>query len=168
MKAKEYIQILEAIFQLLDEGVHVIDEQGETVFCNEAMAKLKKVDRHDSALLRALREGRSTIDSRQICRSRNGQEMAAISSAYPLLSEGRIIGAVEVVKPVGQVQKMSDQMPDIAFLADRGLDCYLREIETRLIRAAMQEHNQNISRAARQLQIRRQTLQYKLRILKDE
>jgi DNA-binding PucR family transcriptional regulator len=32
----------------------------------------------------------------------------------------------------------------------------------------MQEHNQNISRAARQLQIRRQTLQYKLRILKDE
>lgn len=55
------------------------------------------------------------------------------------------------------------KQPDRVFEADRPLDEYLEEIEYRIIEDALLESGGNISKAAQKLQIKRQTLQHKLK-----
>ncbi len=44
MKAKEYLSILQNILHYIDEGVHVLDKNGNTIIYNESMSKLEKME----------------------------------------------------------------------------------------------------------------------------
>ena len=52
---------------------------------------------------------------------------------------------------------------DVEGIGALGLDGYMSQIEDRLIRYYMKENNGNITRAAEDLKIKRQTLQHKLK-----
>ena len=45
MKVKEYEYIMQKVLQVVDEGVHVIDSEGNTIIYNDAMARLEKMER---------------------------------------------------------------------------------------------------------------------------
>lgn len=127
MKVKEYKRITQEIFRLLEEGVHVIDENEMTVIYNEAMAHQEKMDRREvlnkpfrevfqtiddehSTMLSALHGGKVTAEKLQSYRNKDGKLITTINSTYPIRESGRIIGAVEITKNVTAIQKMSEKM----------------------------------------------------------
>ena len=44
MKAREYLFMIQKVLQYIDEGIHIIDKNGNTIIYNEAMSSLEKID----------------------------------------------------------------------------------------------------------------------------
>lgn len=124
MKAKEYITIMQKILHLVDEGVHVLDEKGNTIIYNESMSKLEKMDSNDvirkpfrevfknlngnnSTLLKALESRQSTINKNQTYLNKDGREITTINTTMPVIIDGEVKAVVEVAKNITKMQEMS-------------------------------------------------------------
>ncbi|MDD2215708.1 MAG: sigma 54-interacting transcriptional regulator [Eubacteriales bacterium] len=123
MKVKDYKRITQEVFRLVEEGVHVIDMNEETIIYNESMANLEKMNRNDvlkkpfrqifnsieeerSTLLQALRKGKITANVQQTYCNKDGKEITTINSTYPVIEGDRIIGAIEIARNITEIQKM--------------------------------------------------------------
>ena len=47
LKNRDYLIVMQQILQLIDEGVHVVDPDGNSVVYNRAMAMLEKMESQD-------------------------------------------------------------------------------------------------------------------------
>lgn len=127
MKVKEYRKITQEIFRLIEEGVHVINADETTVIYNEAMAHQEKMNRKDvlnkpfrevfktfdeehSTMLSALYKGKITTNKPQRYRNKYGKEISTVNSSYPIIENGKIIGAVEITKNITDIEKMSEKI----------------------------------------------------------
>ena len=63
----------------------------------------------------------------------------------------------------GRRAHLAEQLPERSYDAECSLPDYLAEVEIRIIREAIINAEGNISKAAETLQIKRQTLQHKLK-----
>lgn len=130
MKSREYQMVLQIILQLLDEGVHVVDPEGNSVIYNKAMAQLEKMDRKDvlrkpfaevfrnlkaenSTLLQALEHGRSTWRQEQTYLNKDGREITTVNTTVPVLDGERMVAAVEIAKNITDIQRMSDTILEL-------------------------------------------------------
>jgi len=124
MKVKVYKKITQEIFRVMDEGVHVLDADGKTVFYNDAMANMEKMNRRDvlrkpfrevfnnldekdSTLLQALKKNKITMNLQQTYQNKDGKEITTVNSSYPVIIDGQTVGAVEIAKNITDIQKMS-------------------------------------------------------------
>jgi len=124
MKSKEYIAILQNILHLIDDGVHVLDNKGNTIIYNEAMSKLEKMQTKDvlkkpfsevfknlnkenSTLLKALETRQSTINQKQTYLNKDGKEIITINSTVPVIIDDEVMAVVEVAKNITKIQEMS-------------------------------------------------------------
>ena len=124
MKSKEYWALLQNILQLIDEGVHVLDRDGNTIIYNEAMSKLEKMETKEvmkkpfnevfkslngenSTLLKALMYGESTENLKQTYLNKNGKEITTINSTLPVLVNDDVIAVVEVAKNITKMTELS-------------------------------------------------------------
>jgi len=130
VKVKEYEYIMQKVLQVVDEGVHVIDSEGNTVIYNDAMARLEKMERkgvlrrpftevfrnmseEESTMLQALHHKKVTLNKQQTYLNRDGKVITAINSTIPVIYEGRVIAAIEVSKDVTYIRKMSNTILDL-------------------------------------------------------
>lgn len=130
MKNREYQMILQIILQLLDEGVHVVDPEGNSVIYNKAMAQLEKMDRKDvikkpftevfknlkpdsSTLLQALEFHKSTWKQEQTYLNKDGREITTINTTVPVLDGDKVVAAVEIAKNITEIQRMSDTILEL-------------------------------------------------------
>lgn len=124
MKAKDYIMIMQNILHQVDEGVHVLDDKGNTIIYNEAMSHLEKMDSKDvikkpfsevfknldkdnSTLLKALELRQSTINKKQTYLNKDGKEITTINTTIPVIIDNEIKAVVEVAKNITKMQEMS-------------------------------------------------------------
>lgn len=124
IKSKEYRRIIDKILSLLDEGVHVVDSYGKTIIYNDAMAKMEKmnpdqvirkpfqevfshIEESQSTMLQALKHDKTTTNIQQSYHNIDGKEITTINSTYPLIFEGKKLGAVEIAKNITDIQKLS-------------------------------------------------------------
>lgn len=124
MKSKEYLSILQNILRLIDEGVHVLDKNGNTIIYNEAMSKLEKMETKEvikkpfgevfknlngenSTLLKALKHRESTSDLKQTYLNKDGKEITTINSTLPVIINDEVIAVVEVAKNITKMTEMS-------------------------------------------------------------
>lgn len=124
IKGKDYKRITEEVFRLMEEGIHVVDAHGRTIIYNDAMAKMEKMNRSEvlrrpfrevfshieegqSTILKALKYGKTTSEVKQTYQNIDGKEITTINSTYPLILDGKIVGAVEIAKNITDVQKLS-------------------------------------------------------------
>lgn len=124
IKGKDYKRITEEVFRLVEEGIHVVDTEGKTIIYNDAMAKMEKMNRSEvlrkpfrevfshieedqSTILNALKYGKTTSQVKQTYQNIDGREITTINSTYPLILDGKIVGAVEIAKNITDVQKLS-------------------------------------------------------------
>lgn len=124
IKGKDYKRITEEVFRLVEEGIHVVDTEGKTIIYNDAMAKMEKMNRSEvlrkpfrevfshieedqSTILNALKYGKTTSQVKQTYQNIVGREITTINSTYPLILDGKIVGAVEIAKNITDVQKLS-------------------------------------------------------------
>ncbi|PSL42330.1 arginine utilization regulatory protein [Salsuginibacillus halophilus] len=116
-------EVLATLVDHLDTGVHMIDAQAQTVYYNEKMAAIEGMSReevigsflHDvfhfemndrSTLMRALESGERRKGERQTYYNARREAITTINDTFPVLSGGRIIGAVELARDVTKVEKL--------------------------------------------------------------
>lgn len=123
-------EVFGAILDSVEEGIHVVDSSGRTVFYNKAAARMEDldtsevVDKHvlevfpsltssTSTLLNVIRTRKPILHQQQTYTSFKGRTVTAINSTLPLIVGGRLVGAVEVSRDITQVKKMSERIVDL-------------------------------------------------------
>ncbi|MGO4889698.1 sigma-54 interaction domain-containing protein [Anaerobacillus sp. MEB173] len=116
----------EWVLHQINEGVHMVDKDGITVFYNQAMADIDglspekvigknifhlypSLTAETSTLNMALSKGEKTEDKMQTYKNLQGKHITTINSTYPLYRGGQIIGAVESAKDITKIVSMYDQ-----------------------------------------------------------
>jgi len=109
----------------IDIGIHMINEEGKTIIYNRKMMEIESMDHKDvlyknllevfafeenqnSTLIEALTLGKAKKNIKQTYFNNKGQEITTINDTFPIVKNGKIKGAVEIVKeflPLKQVSK---------------------------------------------------------------
>ncbi|MGE6257578.1 sigma 54-interacting transcriptional regulator [Heyndrickxia sporothermodurans] len=129
MELKNQAMIYETIIDLIDVGIHVIDENGKTILYNKKMMEIEGTEiedvldknildvfhfsqGEDSTLLQVLHTGNPIFNIQQLYFNNKGQEIKTVNNTYPLLDQGKIVGAVEIVRDVTKFERMLKQSSD--------------------------------------------------------
>ncbi len=124
MKAKEYLYMMQKILHHIDEGVHVLDKNGNTIIYNDAMSKLEKMETKEvirkpfgevfkslnnesSTLLKALSSRVTTTDLKQTYLNKDGKEITTINTTLPIVVNDEVIAVIEVAKNITKMAEMS-------------------------------------------------------------
>lgn len=124
MKSKEYLSIMQKILHQIDEGVHVLDKNGNTIIYNESMSKLEKMETKDvmkkpfgevfkdlnsenSTLLKALKSRVTTSNLKQTYLNKDGKEITTINTTLPIVINDEVIAVVEVAKNITKMTELS-------------------------------------------------------------
>ena len=102
MNAEYYSKIIEALIELIDEGLYIVDQDGVGQYYNKAMASMEKVNMDDvlgkkfheafpdfrmgeSTMFRALTKKEPTLKKQQTYKNLYGKEITTINSTFRLL-----------------------------------------------------------------------------------
>lgn len=120
----------EVVFEFLDcldEGIHIVNAQGITVFYNRVASLLDGMDIEEvlgvhvleafpsltqktSTLLKVLETGVSIGEQQQAYMNRKGKRVLTVNRTIPLHVQGKVVGAAEISRDITQVKELSDQV----------------------------------------------------------
>ena len=121
---------LKVVFDSVNEGIHIVDASGVTVFYNRVAAALDNLDaaevegRHiltvfpslsedTSTLLAVLRTGRAAEVRQQTFANYKGDSITTINSTLPIYAGAKLIGAIEVSRDVTLVRSLAERIVDL-------------------------------------------------------
>lgn len=128
MKSKKLLlSILQNVLQYIEEGIHVVDEAGTTIFYNQAMADLEGMQIEDvlgkklldvfpslndktSTLLRVLSSGSAIKDETQSYLNNIGKQVTTVNTTIPLIYLNEKIGALEIAKNITKIRNLSEEI----------------------------------------------------------
>ena len=127
MEDRHYKRILEELLNLVDAGVHIVDNKGVGILYNDTMAKIEEIDIEDvigkefseafpgislknSTIYQAWKDGVSTINKTQTYENRYGKTVTTVNSTVPVKENGVTIAAIEVAKDITNIKSMTDQI----------------------------------------------------------
>lgn len=130
MKNRLLIQAMQNILHTIEEGVHIVDNDGKSLFYNESMEHIEGLKaeevlgRHllevfpnweptNSTLLTALKTGRTIDQQKQSYLNLKGKRISTVNTTFPILHGDRIIGAVEIAKNFTDVSQLSEKIIDL-------------------------------------------------------
>ena len=122
--------IMQNILHHADIGIHVIDNERNTVVYNEFMARLEGLDKNQvlekdileifpslneetSTLIKVLHTGEGILNSTQSYFNFKGQRITTINSTIPLYDNEKIIGALEIANNITHIKNLSDQLIEL-------------------------------------------------------
>ncbi|SHJ66030.1 arginine utilization regulatory protein [Dethiosulfatibacter aminovorans DSM 17477] len=111
----DYKKILELVTDNIDDGIFVVNKNGEVIFYNEsadnqagvsmknAIGKhildiFPKLTEKTSTILRVLKTGTPIVGDIQEYYNHNHKKVTILSTSYPIIEDGEIVGVVEVAK----------------------------------------------------------------------
>ncbi len=123
-------EIMEAILKVIDEGIHVVDTKGNTIFYNEVAArhdgmKVKEVlgkpllevfpslTKESSTLLQVIATGKPIFHKGQTYVNVHGKTIDTINTTLPIFVSGKLVGAVEVAKDYSKLRKIAERLIDL-------------------------------------------------------
>ncbi|WP_290589944.1 sigma 54-interacting transcriptional regulator [Alicyclobacillus sp.] len=118
------------ILETIDEGIHAVNPDGITILYNRAAGRLDGLApadvigkhvleafpslAHDtSTLLRVLETGRAIHNRAQTYTNYLGLKVHTVNTTLPIVSDGRVVGALEISKDLTQVKRLSEQVLDL-------------------------------------------------------
>lgn len=121
------LEDLYEVFNTLEEGVTIIDEDGTLLFMNRAALKIDNLKREEafsknilelypslsektSTLLKTLLLGKPIIKHLQKYYNYKGQEVHTINSSYPVMISGKIKGAFEISRDITAIDNLSEEI----------------------------------------------------------
>ena len=121
---------MEAILEMIDEGIHVIDLEGKTIFYNHVAAShdgmnvsevvgvpllqaFPGLTKQSSTLLRVIGTGKPIYHHEQSYVNLYGKKIETINTTLPLYVDDRLIGAVEIAKDYSSLKQLSERLVDI-------------------------------------------------------
>ena len=122
-----YNEVIEKIIESIDDGIHFIDKESNTIIYNNSMAKLEQMNKKDvlnkpfknvartmdiknSTLLKVIRTKQPIINNVQKYLNQDGKEITTINNTLPIIVGDELIGALEISKDMTQIQTLSDQL----------------------------------------------------------
>lgn len=128
--AEKQILLYQHILNLLDVGIHVVDQSGTTILYNDRMARLECVEKNDiigkrllqampylktesSTLLTVLQTGQPLPDRQQTYTNANGRQIVTVNSTMPLLIEEKVFGALEIAKDITYIKTLAEKVVDL-------------------------------------------------------
>lgn len=123
-------EMLQEVLRSIDEGIHVVNTEGITIFYNPVAAALDGMAAEEvlgthvleafpsltsktSTLMRVIHTGEPIYNQRQTYTNRYGKRIVTINSTIPLRVDGRLVGALEVSKDVTRIQELAEQVIDL-------------------------------------------------------
>jgi arginine utilization regulatory protein len=123
-------EMLKEVLRSIDEGIHVVDAEGITVFYNDVAAGLDgltveevlgchvleafpSLTHRTSTLLKVIEHGNPIYNQRQTYTNRHGKRIVTINTTVPLIVEGRRVGAMEVAKDITRIQELSEKLIEL-------------------------------------------------------
>lgn len=130
--------LYEYVMDQVDVGIHAIDEEGKTIIYNRKMREIEAMDTQDvlhknvldvfmfpenqnSTLVRALQEGKETVNVKQTYFNNKGTEITTINHTFPFREKNKIQGAVEIAKDITKIERLmrsSTRREDTRFTFD--------------------------------------------------
>lgn len=122
--------MLSAILNAIDEGIHVVDLNGKTIYYNEIAAKhdgmmVKEVlgrpllsafpslSEQTSTLLKVIRTSKPIYNQTQVYVNVHGEQIETINTTLPIWVDGEIAGAVEIAKDYSRIKNLSESLLDL-------------------------------------------------------
>ncbi|SNS33500.1 arginine utilization regulatory protein [Anaerovirgula multivorans] len=119
--------ILQKILHTIDEGIHVINNEGVTILYNEAMAELEgmpadevmgqrlldvfpSLNHETSTLLKVLKTENPILNECQTYLNNQRKKINTINTTIPLYYENEKIGALEIAKNITKIKNLSDEI----------------------------------------------------------
>lgn len=123
-------EVLSAILKTIDEGIHVVNTEGKTIFYNEVAARHDGMDvkevqgkhlldafpsltANSSTLLRVIKTGKPIYNQTQVYVNMHGKQIDTINTTLPILLDKEIIGAVEIAKDYSRMKQLSESLLDL-------------------------------------------------------
>ncbi|MGG4490583.1 sigma-54 interaction domain-containing protein [Metabacillus idriensis] len=123
-------QLIHHILETIDEGIHAVDENGITVFYNEIAAYHDglKVDEvvgkhifdvfpslsgETSTLLKAIKTKKPIYHHSQTYITIKGEKIETVNTSLPILSDDKVIGAVEIAKDYSAIKRLTERLADL-------------------------------------------------------
>ena len=124
------VALYEAVLELLNVGIHVIDVNQKTILYNKAMSRMEGEDPsrvlnrpfmvennyfqdQDSTLLKVLKTAETVSDYTQRYRNSQGQPVITVNSTQPLFIDGKMTGALETASEVTHIQLLAEKIMDL-------------------------------------------------------
>ena len=118
---------LEKILNNINEGIHVVNEKGETVIYNKKMAELEdmekdsvvgeklldifpSLDEENSTLLQTLVEGKEIHNKQQEYLNKYGQKIITINSTIPIEFDDGNRWALEIAKDITEIKNLYNKI----------------------------------------------------------
>ncbi|GHH98311.1 sigma-54 interaction domain-containing protein [Neobacillus kokaensis] len=123
-------EVLAAILKSIDEGIHVVNTEGKTIFYNEVAAKhdgmeIKEVlgkhllaafpslTEESSTLLKVVETGKPIFNQTQVYVNVHGTRIDTINTTLPIFVNKEIIGAVEIAKDYSRMKLLAERLLDL-------------------------------------------------------
>lgn len=130
MDHKLIFDSMQNILHEIEEGIHIVDREGITVIYNQAMEKIEGLEaesvigkhllevfpdwtKENSTLLMAMSYERPIQKQMQNYLNLKGKKITTMNTTFPILSDGVLIGAVEIAKNLTSMNSMSDQILEL-------------------------------------------------------
>lgn len=123
-------EVLTAILKSIDEGIHVVNMEGKTIFYNEVAAshdgmKVEEVlGKHileafpsltaeSSTLLKVIQTGKPIYNQTQVYLNLHGARIDTINTTLPIFLNNEIIGAVEIAKDYSRMKLLAERLLEL-------------------------------------------------------
>ena len=123
-------EVLSAILKSIDEGIHVVDTDGRTIFYNEVAGRhdgmaVKEVlgkpllkafpslTGETSTLLKVIKTGKPIYNQTQVYVNVHGRRIDTINTTLPLLLDKKVIGAVEIAKDYSRIKLLANRLLEL-------------------------------------------------------
>lgn len=123
----EHVKIM---LEYISDGVQIVDEKGNLVYCNRNSALLDDINiedsigKHITEIYPSLKEEESTLlkvlvtelpilNREQTYRTYKGKNIATINSTLPIINEGHIAGAIEISRDITSYKELTEKVIDL-------------------------------------------------------
>lgn len=131
-------EVLTAILKSIDEGIHVVNMAGETIFYNEVAAKhdgmaasevigkpllsvFPSLTAETSTLLKVMKTKQPIYNQTQVYLNLHGRKIDTINTTLPIFLENELIGAVEIAKDYSKIKLLAESLLNLQkSVKDRG------------------------------------------------
>ncbi|MEA1975065.1 MAG: sigma 54-interacting transcriptional regulator [Bacillota bacterium] len=121
---------IKMIFNHINDGIQIINSNGELIFCNWKSAMIDDINIEDtlgkhitnvypnlneenSTLLQVLKKGVPIIDKEQNYLTYRGKKVCTLNSTFPIMDEDQLIGAVEISNNITDVKALNNKVVDL-------------------------------------------------------
>ncbi|WP_353893467.1 sigma 54-interacting transcriptional regulator [Proteinivorax hydrogeniformans] len=121
---------IKQILDSINEGIHIVNAQGETIFYNPMMAEMEGIGAHEvlnkkvlamfpsltpetSTIHKVLKSKEAMYDQLQSYTNYKGRGITTINSTFPLYNSDEFVGVLEVSKNITRLKELSEKVIDL-------------------------------------------------------